>query len=262
MKNKLKYCLIILSSTFLYCCSSPATKYENATDESKTCSMIFIDKSVSVNVNKQFINEKYTKIINQLIDENIKVKGDKIEVYFIHENTAKAKATELIARSEMEATEGASATDSEALKTEFNIEINKERSIFKKIVTTQLMTQNPSTSKNSTDIQAALPLIDHEIAKGYQVKVYFLSDMVESMKGNNRRDFHKTPPVDDAAAVGWAREDAARLHAVLPNIGMAKIYIAKPFEPTASRRVNNPAISTYWQRLFSELGISGEVTEL
>ncbi|MEA5403135.1 hypothetical protein VB776_09430 [Arcicella sp. DC2W] len=262
MKNKLKYFLFIITSIIFFCCSSPATKYENAVDESKTCSMIFIDKSVSVDPNKQFIYEKYNKIINQLIDENIKTKGDRVEVFFIHENTAKAKVAELIARSEMEIAEGASATDAEAQKTEFEMDISKERSIFKKVVINHLTSTNPSASKNSTDILAALPLIDHEIGKGFTVKAYFLSDMVESMKGANRRDFHQTPPVDDASAVGWAREDAASLQATLPNIGVAQIIIAKPFEPTASRKINNPAISTYWQRLFSELGVSGEVTEL
>lgn len=262
MRKKIKYFLFVIASTLLFCCSSPATKYENAVDESKTCSMIFIDKSVSVNPSKQFIYEKYTKIINELIDENINVKGDKIEVFFIHENTAKAKVAELVARSEMEIAEGTSTTDAEAQKTAFAMEIGKERSIFKKVVITHLTSQNTSTSKNNTDIQAALPLIDHEIGKGFKVKAYFLSDMVESMSGTNRRDFHKTPPVDDASAVGWAREDAARLQSVLPNISMAQIFIAKPFEPTASRKLNNPAISTYWQRLFSELGVSGEVKEL
>ena len=48
----------------------------------------------------------------------------------------------------------------------------------------------------------------------------------------------------------------------LTNIGLAQIFIAKPFEPTASRKKNNPAISAYWQRLFMELGVSAEVVEL
>jgi hypothetical protein len=262
MKNQLKFYLLFVSSSLALSCSDASKKYEKTQEEAKTCSMIFIDKSVSVNVNKKFINEKYTKIINQLVDENVKSKGDKIEVYFIHENTSKAKVTEVIARTEMGDLEGASSTDSEAISTEFNLSIEKERSIFKKIVSTKLETQNTSSSKNSTDIQAALPLIDKAVAKGFTVKAYFLSDMVESMKGKNRRDFHSNPPVDDAAAVGWAREDAAAIKANLPNISLAQIFIAKPFEATASRKQNNPAISTYWERLFLELGLSSEVTEL
>ena len=261
MKNRLKNYLFLIPSAFILSCSSSGDKYQEV-EEPKTCSMIFIDKSVSVNISKKFINEKYTQIINQLIDENVKAKGDKIEVYFIHENTAKSKAADMTCRSEKGDIQGASSTDSEAIATEFNMSVEKERSFFKKIVFAQLAAQNTSSSKNNTDIQAALPLIDKVASKGFNVKAYFLSDMVESMKADNRRDFHVNPPVDDAAAVGWAREDALGMKASLSNLSMAQIFIAKPFEPTASRKKNNPAISTYWQRLFMELGVNTEVVEL
>ena len=262
MKNQLKqYLFFIPTTALILSCSNAGKKYEEV-EEARTCSMIFIDKSVSVNINKKFINEKYTKVINQLIDENVKAKGDKIEVYFVHENTGQGKATEVVCRTEKGDLVGASSTDSEAIKTEYNLLLDKERSIFKRIVFAQLASQNTSSSKNSTDLLAALPLIDKEIAKGYNMKVYFLSDMVESMNAPNRRDFHTNPPFDDAAAVGWAREDAVGLKSTLSNIGVAQIFIAKPFEPTASRKKNNPAISAYWQRLFMELGVSSEIVEL
>ncbi len=262
MKKQLKqYLFFIPTTAMILSCSDAGKKYEEV-EESRTCSMIFIDKSVSVNINKKFINEKYTKVINQLIDENVKAKGDKLEVYFVHENTGKGKAAEVVCRTEKGNISGASSTDSEAITTEYSMSLDKERSIFKKIVFAQLASQNTSTSKNNTDLLASLPLIDKEIAKGYAVKVYFLSDMVESMDAPNRRDFHTNPPVDDAAAVGWAREDVVNLKPTLPNIGLAQIFIAKPFEPTASRKKNNPAISAYWQRLFMELGVSAEVVEL
>jgi hypothetical protein len=261
MKNHLKNSLFFIPTVFILSCSDSGDKYQEV-EEPKTCSMIFIDKSVSVNVNKKFINEKYTKIINQLVDENVKTKGDKIEVYFIHENTAKGKATEVTSRTEKGDLQGASSTDSEAISTEYNMSMEKERSVFKKIIFAQLAAQNTSASKNNTDILAALPLIDKVAAKGFNVKVYFLSDMVESMRAENRRDFHVNPPVDDAAAVGWAREDAVGMKSQLPNLAMAQIFIAKPFEPTASRKKNNPAVSAYWQRLFLELGVNTEVVEL
>jgi len=261
MKKQIKYYFVMIPASLILGCTDTGKKYQEV-EEQRTCSMIFIDKSVSVNVNKKFVNEKYTKVLNQLIDENIKAKGDKLEVYFVHENTGKGKAAEVVCRSEKGELVGASSTDSEAISTEYNMSLDKERSIFKKIVFAQLASQNTSSSKNNTDLWAALPLIDKAVAKGFNVKVYFLSDMVESMKATNRRDFHSNPPVDDAAAVGWAREDVLGMKPNLPNIGLAQIFIAKPFEPTASRKKNNPAISAYWQRLFMELGISSEVVEL
>ena len=261
MKKQLKQYFVIIPASLILSCSDAGKKYQEV-EEQKTCSMIFIDKSVSVNVNKKFVNEKYTKIINQLIDENVKAKGDKLEVYFVHENTGKGKAADVVCRTERGEITGASSTDSEAISTEYSMSLEKEKSIFKKIVFAQLASQNTSSSRDNTDLWAALPLIDKTIAKGYNVKVYFLSDMVESMRTQNRRDFHSNPPVDDAAAVGWAREDVIAMKPTLTNIGLAQIFIAKPFEPTASRKKNNPAISAYWQRLFMELGVSAEVVEL
>lgn len=261
MRKQLKYYFVIIPASVLLNCSDTGKKYQEV-EEQKNCSMIFIDKSVSVNANKKFVNEKYTKIINQLINENVKAKGDKLEVYFVHENTGKGKAAEVVCRTERGDFVGASSTDSEAISTEYSMSLEKEKSIFKKIVFTQLAFQNTSSSKNNTDLWAALPLIDKAVAKGYNVKVYFLSDMVESMKAENRRDFHANPPADDAAAMGWAREDVVAMKPNLTNIGLAQIFIAKPFEPTASRKKNNPAVSAYWQRLFLELGIAGEVVEL
>lgn len=261
MKKQLKFYFVVIPVSLLMGCSDAGEKYQEV-EQQQTCSMIFIDKSVSVNANKKFVNEKYTKIINQLINENVKVKGDKLQVYFVHENTGKGKAADMVCRTEKAELVGASPTDSEASATEFSMSLEKEKTTFKKIVFAQLASQNTSPSKNSTDLWAALPLIDKEVGKGYTVKVYFLSDMVESMNGKNRRDFHSSPPVDDAAAVGWAREDAIAMKSNLTNIGLAQIFIAKPFEPTASRKKNNPAISAYWQRLFMELGISGEIIEL
>jgi len=261
LKKQIKFCFVLIPAYLVLGCVDPAKKYQEV-EEQKTCSMIFIDKSVSVNVNKTFVKEKYTKVLNQLIDENVKVSGDRLEVYFVHENTGKGKAAEMVCRTEKGELTGASSTDSEAISTEYNMSLNKERSFFKKIILGQLATQNTSSSKNNTDLWAGLPLIDKAVAKGFHVKVYFLSDMVESMQMKNRRDFHSNPPVDDAAAVGWAREDVLRLKSDLPNIGLAQIFIVKPFEPTASRKKNNPAISTYWQRFFMELGIASEVIEL
>lgn len=254
-----KISLLLIFTAFLSC----SEKKEVVTDAGpNTSSLIFIDKSVSVNVNKSFVNQKYTKVINDLIEQNINKKGDKVVVYFIHENTAQAKVCELVSRSEKESEESANATDSEAIKTSFDLSLQRERNIFKKQVMNQLESQNTSASKNSTDILGSLPVINKEVAKGYVTKAYFLSDMVESMKGKNKRDFHTNPPEDDASAVGWAREDAVSLKPKLRSISSAEIFIVKPFEPTASSRLNNPAVSTYWERLFRELGISEEPQEL
>jgi hypothetical protein len=258
MKKRIIYLFFISS---LLACGGNDNGEQTVLD-SPTCTMIFMDKSVSVNVNKKFINEKYTKVINDLIEQHVNKKGDKVDVFFIHENTGQGKALEITCQTEMGDQSSANATDSEAIKTEYDMSIQKERAIFRQQILKKLQTQNASSSKNNTDIWATLPIIDKKVAQGFNVKVYYLSDMVESMRAPNRRDFHVNPPDDDAAAVGWAREDVLKFKNDLPNIRNAQIFIVKPFEPTATTRQNSPSIAIYWQRLFMELGVSGEVVEL
>jgi hypothetical protein len=258
MKKQFIYLFVIGS---LVACNGSNSGEQNGQDP-PTCTMIFMDKSVSVNVNKKFVIEKYTKVINDLVEQNVNKKGDKVDVFFIHENTGQGKALEITSQTEMGDHSSTNATDSEAIKTEYDLSIQKERAIFKQQILKQLTAQNTSTSKNNTDIWATLPIIDKKVAQGFKVKVYYLSDMVESMRAPNRRDFHINPPDDDAAAVGWAREDVLKFKNDLINIRNAQIFIVKPFEPTATTRQNSPSVAIYWQRLFMELGVSGEVVEL
>jgi hypothetical protein len=84
------------------------------------------------------------------------------------------------------------------------------------------------------------------------VKVYYFSDMIESVKGSDRRDFHIKPPKDDSQAEQEAKADIKKLEKYA--IGSPQVTIVSPFEPTASTKENNPHVTHYWQTLFQELG--------
>jgi hypothetical protein len=246
-------------------CSSDSSNQESdqpAAEAPKTASLVFLDKSLSTNSNQAFVNEKYRKNLSELIQENIQRKGDRLEVYFVHENTSKAKALELVSQAELEDVEGSNQTDREAAQTAYDLALQKEKARFQQQALAQLNTSNPSVSNRYTDLQASLPVIDELAGEGYDVRVYYFSDMVESMPGPNRRDFHQTPPTDDEQAVTWATADAGRLRNNLSNLGKVTIRLVLPFEPTSSSARNNPAVTTYWQTLFRELGVNQSVKEL
>ncbi|WP_234736317.1 hypothetical protein [Tellurirhabdus bombi] len=238
----------------LIACSSDANKEasQKPADTTPIHTLIFMDKSVSVNINKGFVAQKYQQAINDIIDQNIKKKGDKLEVYFIHENTSKARALSLTTRSELDAIENANATDREAAQTSFDLSLNREKALFRQRVIQQLAQQNTSASNQETDIWASLPVIAKANENGAAVKVYYLSDMVESTKGTDRRDFHTTPPKDNAQADDWAKADTKKLKQY--TLGSPDIAMILPFEPNASVKENNPAVTQYWQTLFQELG--------
>lgn len=259
-----KYLFLIIPSFFLASChSGDSSTAEQATvAQPNICTLVFMDKSLSVNLNRTFVNEKYSRILGELIDQNIRQKGDRIEVYFIHENTSKAKAMEAVCQSEMEDLTNVNATDNEAIRTAFNLSLKKERIFFRQRALAQLAVQNTSASNQATDIWASLSVIDRAVGQGFVTKAYYLSDMIESMKGTGRRDFHTTPPHSQAQAEDWAKTDAEQLKSKLNNLPSADIKLALPFEPTSTTKQNNPNVTAYWQILFKELGVVQEVSEM
>ncbi len=245
--------LCILCVSLSYCLFSCSTDKQKATPpDEPTCTLIFIDKTRSVNVGNAFVRQKYQQALTNIIEQNIRQKGDYLAVYFIHENTSKARALTITARTEMGDVWAASPTDREAAETEFSLLLNREKSQIRQQVLRQLMAPNPGASSQNTDIWASLPVIEKAAKTGAAVHVYYLSDMVESVNGPNRRNFQTTPPRDNAQADDWAKADVDRLKRYV--IGSPRITLILPFEPNAAVRENNPAITQYWQTLLAGLG--------
>ncbi len=240
--------LISLSSCF------SETEKKHVAD-SPVYTLIFMDKTQSVNVNKAFVAQKYQQLLADIVEQNIKQKGDKLEVYFIHENTQKAKALSVTCRTEMDNTSSMNATDREGAQTTFDLMLDREKMVLLRQVTSKLAMQNTDNSQRFTDIWASLPVMAKAAETGAEVKAYFLSDMIESMRGAGRRDFHSHAPKDNNEATNWAKTDAKNLkqHA----LGSTDIKLALPFEPTSSTQENNPTITTYWTVLLQELGAMG-----
>lgn len=245
-----------LSGPFFVACSSSTEKTIKTDDPVYT--LIFLDKTRSVNVSNAFVGHKYRQAIDEIIEQNIRQKGDQLAVYFIHENTSKARALNLTVRSELDDISAASPTDREAAETEFNLSLTRERAQIRQRVLQQLVAQNAGKSNQETDIWASMPVIAKASETGAAVKVYYLSDMIESVKGSTRRDFQVKPPKDNAQADEWAKADAGQLKKY--TIGSPDITMILPFAPNASVTENNPAVTQYWQTLFAELG-AGTVEE-
>lgn len=242
---------LILVVLFLSSCGSEKEATKTVAD-APVYTLVFLDKTQSVNVNRQYVNEKYRQTLTDIMENNMKNKGDKLEVYFIHENTSKARALSLMIRTEKESLEGVNATDKEAIETAFQLSLQREKGIFLRQLLTKLNQQNTGASNLSTDIWASLPVIAKAGESGADVKVYYFSDMIESVKGADRRDFHIKPPHDDAQAEEAAKADFKKLQQYA--IGSPQVTIVSPFEATASSKENNPHVTHYWQTLFQELG--------
>jgi hypothetical protein len=247
--------LFLLIPVVCFSCGGDSSKNEELVKQPNIHTLIFIDKTESVDITKPFIATKYQTALNQIIEDNVNQAGDKVEVYYIHENTSKARTMSMTARSNMGDTYGMNATDLEAAKTSFNLSLRKERSIFSQQAIQRLMTANNSSSNLETNVTASIQVIAKAAETATDVRVYYFSDMMESLKSG--RDFHVNAPKSTEQATEWAKVDSEKLQKYV--IGNPVITMILPFEATSSSKENNPNVTAYWQSLFENLGVRNVV---
>jgi hypothetical protein len=226
---------------------------------------VFLDKSTSLNNESDYATQKYAGVLKSIVNTNIRHKSDRLDLYYVHENTAKAHAFTGISKAAIaEDTVSASPTDREALRNDFELVLRKEKSDFLNQSLGHLMKQNTTETNQSTDIWASLEVLSKTADTAAVIHVYYLSDMVESVKGSDRRDFHTTPPQSREQAGEWAKKDAELLKKQINPEIIKKIntHFVLPFAPTSSTRENNPNITYYWEQLFSLLGVEKPVEEV
>ncbi len=252
----INYSLFTILYSLLIGCSPKSNETQKPLNLPLTHSVIFLDKSISVNLNENFVKNKYTGVLQEIIQNNIQQKGDKIELWFIHENTPKGKVMTLMARTEKPDLAGMNATDREFAQGNYEADIQRERTIFLQKIAIQFDKPNTSSSKKETDVLATLTILNNiALQSAGEVKAYYFSDMIESVNAKGRRDFESNPPRNTAEAETWAGEDAKKLTEQLSNLSGLSVQLILPFEPTSTSRQNNPTITDYWKKLMGDLGI-------
>ncbi len=229
-------------------------------------SIVFLDKSTSAGGGyTEFALQKYSRTLKNMVTSNIRGKGDRLDIYYIHENTTKAEAFSGTSKATVvEDTTDMNPTDKEAIRNDFELALRKEKSDFQGQALHHLMAQNATATNQQTDIWGTLEVIKRIADTSSVVNVYYLSDMVESAKGANRRDFHANPPQSRTQADEWAKADAEILRNDYSSIPFNKItiYLVMPFEPTSTSKENNPNVTYYWETLFGLLGYKKQIEEI
>lgn len=245
----LKSSIILFSLVGIASCTNSSDS-KPTLEKQNTHSILFFDKTQSVNVNDPFVRNKFETEITSILNENVNSSGDLIDVYYIHENTSKAKCLSLNTRTEKENEEGLNVTDLEALNTNYQMSIVKERKLMLGLIIDKMMASNDGLSNAETNVSASVQLISDALSSNNKVKSYFFSDMIESLK--NGRDFHKSAPISDDQAHEWADSDVQSKKNM--NLTNADITVILPFKPTSSSKENNPAVTEYWRTYFDKLG--------
>jgi hypothetical protein len=262
MKKIQKLSLLPLFLTLLAACGSEEVKKPPVRPVQ---SIVFLDKSASVFDDADYVNRKYAKALQDIVNSNIRTKGDRLDIYYVHENTGKAQVfSDVCQAAVLEDTTHASPTDKEAIRNDFELALRKEKSEFLNQALTHMMKPNPTATSRNTDIWATLEVVNRIADTAATINAYYFSDMIESMPGTNRRDFHVKPPKTRELAETWAREDAATLKGTLRSTlaGKLSVYLVSPFKPTSTTRENNPNVTYYWEQLFKEIGVSQPIREI
>lgn len=250
----MKFLVFVTALLLLACAEKPSS---TAVAPSPVVSVVFLDKSGSMALPAEG-RQKYEAALKTLVRENLQRTGDRLELYYLHENPAGGRVGTYRITAQLTAADtlNGSPTDAEAARNTYALAVQQEQQRCLRECVAHLSQTNSGESRKGTAVLASVSVLLELAAKApspSRVRACYLSDMIESGTG---RDFHRQPPPDAPTAISWAKADAATL--AKPATPLERVQLVLPFSPTASSRENNPQVRQYWQTLFNELGV-GEV---
>lgn len=238
-------------------------KEENTSASSTTGNrhiMIFSDKTLSLKGDNESLSV-YRKSLTEFVINRYHQNGDRVRGHFIHENTLGAtpfvQAEFQVQKPDLEGKGGASKSRAEL---DFKMEMNKVKKQCIQPILESFELVNKSSTNQETDIWATFELMTRFFAEaGPQDTCYafFISDMVQSVKGEGQHDFHryqiKTKEEAETLAmeaVKWIRENRE----VDPQV-LSRVQVRMWIPPNPTGKNDFGMLRYYWNKLFAELGV-------
>lgn len=250
--------MVIMNKILLFLVISSICKIGCFAQSEKTFTLIFMDKSNSSTIDELSKKDFNTNVSN-LLSNRYKANGCIIQVKYLHKGTQGDYTTIKHQLSE----KLQSCKDCGSLEREFvNAQNKKLISDAQKNVRLKLVTyyteKNPNSSSQFTDIWSSLEWISR-VLTDVDIKdklVIYSSDMVESMNGTGRRDFHKNPLKSKNDAIDVAKKDLIWIKSNLSINTSAFKNLKITIWPPANtmQGTNSPNMIYYWEALFSSLG--------
>lgn len=243
--------------------SLAACEDDDQPTESNTHLIVFIDKTLSVDFTSA-TEDQVVAQLSGLLEGNIGRQGDRVSGYYIHRNTGASShfLLEEFATPLPDVKNKGGVTAKRMLR-----EYEEAQQGFRQqclgSIKTGLAQVNTERTSAYTDLWAALELMSRFFATAQpsdEKIAFFISDMVESMRGPGRRDFHRHKIPSKEAAEQMAREDAAWIQSQL-NVQPAHLVgtivkIQLPHDPMSQNDFS--MLRYYWEALLGEMGV-GEV---
>jgi len=222
--------------------------------------LIFSDKSLSLYSDSASLSV-YKESLKNFLYDNYDQNGDRVKGYYIHANTLGATPFLEVNFSVPEPDfEEGGYQDQQNAKTNYEMARSDAKAACLQPLIESFKMNNESSTNRETDIWATFELMTRFFADATPrdtCYVFFISDMVESVKGEGRRDFHRHSIKDKQEAESMAVEDARWIKdnsEVDPQVlSRIKAWTWIPPGPTADNDFAN--LRYYWRKLFAELGV-------
>lgn len=239
-------------------CGSESDSSSSTASPPTTHTLIFVDHSVSTGDHpdaRSLFADSLARIVNQKMNTH----GDRISLVFVHEKTL-SKAHQIDITNDVSAPEDAQFADEQALA---QARHKRQTEQFLQNTTQRLQKalQSPpiaSSFTDWTDLWGTLGVASTTLSPSAdRYRLYYFSDMFESMPGATRRNFDRRPPTSRSQAERWARADADGLDSLMvlrpERLQDARVRVLLG---TLATKPHAQDVKFYWLQLFQELGLS------
>lgn len=231
----------------------------DAIDEELSSTLIFIDKTSSVAFREEdVINWK--KSIKKFLEEKYRKKGDRFAVNYVHENTLGAGRAYMNkhAVDPLPDISRLGGRDRDRKVKEHKKECRNVCAEALKAVEVGLADNGNSSVKNETDLWATFEIMSRYFNQGNNNKnVIFISDMIESKRGTNRKQYHKNRFKSKEEAETAAKADAEFIESNYKIVreNLSDINVSILFPHGALDKSDKEYFMYYWEELFGLFGI-------
>lgn len=224
--------------------------------------LVLVDKSASVLWDEIRRSEHLDYLKTEFT--NVNGSSDRVTGVFIHENTRGA-APFLQQQHQVDCPSckqffAKGTRTQEQLKRKFEETNANLQDTYLQRVVNALEEPNTKQTNRQTDIWGSIEVMSSFFASSRESddnKVFFLSDMLESSIGKDRRNFTRNPPRNKAEAMAFAKADLNWINRELQYdpTTLKKLQIVVLGNNTTTDNNSFALVKIYWQSLFSSLGV-------
>lgn len=225
--------------------------------------LVFLDRSASAQGDAS-ARALFADSLARIVRMHLRRPGDRVRAFLLNEKT-RSKAYRLDLRNDVRPLQQKDFPDEQALE---NARYKKAVAEYMADATSQLQAfaaeaDLPAEYARWTDLWGTLEVASEELPSPAAAQqpvarhLYYLSDMFESMPGDDRRNFDRQPPQDRSQAEAWATRDAERIRSLLtlssPVLRNARVRV---LQGTLATKPHAQDVKVYWQTLFQALDMA------